>query len=104
MCHLFELREFYELLSAVCDDTQNLNETESETFSDTKFFPIPNPILFSIPNFFDTESDIIQKIGKDSKLRSFENEMSHAYNVLFNYKLKGIVHRFVSIDQILYFG
>ena len=42
---------------AVCDDTQNLNETESETFSRYQFFPIPNPILFSIPNFFDAESN-----------------------------------------------
>ena len=42
---------------AVCDNTQNLNETESETFFRYQIFPIPNPILFSIPNFFDTESD-----------------------------------------------
>ena len=62
--------EFYFLRLSVCDNAQNLNETESETFSDTKFFryriryffwyqifTIPNPILFSIPNFFDTESD-----------------------------------------------
>ena len=63
----------------MCDDTKNLNETESETFPipnisdsffDTKYFPIPNPILFRyqifpIPNpmlFYikkisDTESD-----------------------------------------------
>jgi len=25
-------------LAAVCDNTQNLNETESKTFSETKFF------------------------------------------------------------------
>ena len=31
-------------MTAVCDETQNLNETESETF-------------FPIPNFFDTKSD-----------------------------------------------
>ena len=36
----------------VCDETQNLNETESETFFRYQFFSIPNPILFSIPNFF----------------------------------------------------
>ena len=35
---------------AVCDNTQHLNETESETFPDTKCFPISNPILFSILN------------------------------------------------------
>ena len=44
-------------VGAVCDDTQNLNETESETFFRYQIFPIPNPILFSIPNFFDTESE-----------------------------------------------
>ena len=89
----------------VCDDTQNLNkaesesffryqivlipipilfqyqifsDTESDTFFNTKFFPIPNPILFSIPNFYDTESDTIQKIGKVLKPRSFETETSHS--------------------------
>ena len=36
----------------VCDETQNLNETESETFFRYQFFSIPNPILFSIPIFF----------------------------------------------------
>ena len=41
---------------AVCDDTQNLNETESETFSDTKFFR-HRIHYFLIPNFFYTESD-----------------------------------------------
>ena len=64
----------------VCDETQNLNETESffpipnifdtesNTFFDTNFFPIaiifsiqhftkPKPILFSIPNFFKTDTD-----------------------------------------------
>ena len=39
-------------LIAVCDETQNLSETESETFFRYQFFSIPNPILFSIPNFF----------------------------------------------------
>ena len=42
---------------AVCDDTKNLNETKSKTFSDTKFFPITNPIFFSIPISLDTQSD-----------------------------------------------
>ena len=32
-------------------------DTESDTFFDTKCFPIPIPILFSIPEFFETESD-----------------------------------------------
>ena len=54
-----------------------MNETESKTFSDTKFvryriryfflyqiFTKPNPILFTIPNLFDTESETIQKIEK----------------------------------------
>ena len=74
---------------SVCDDTQNLNETESETFFRYQIFPIPNPILFPIPNIFDTESDTFfvtkffryrirnhQKNGKVSKPRSFETETS----------------------------
>ena len=40
----------------MCDDTQNLNETESETFFRYQILPIPNPILFPIPNIFNTES------------------------------------------------
>ena len=38
--------------AAVCDETQNLNETESETFFRYQIFSIPNPILFPIPIFF----------------------------------------------------
>ena len=38
--------------TAVCDETQNLNETESETFFRYQIFSIPNPILFLIPIFF----------------------------------------------------
>ena len=44
--------ERWLLFDAVCDETQNLSETESETFFRYQFFSIPNPILFSIPNFF----------------------------------------------------
>ena len=40
------------MIMAVCDETQNLNETESETFFRYQFFSIPIPILFSIPIFF----------------------------------------------------
>ena len=43
--------------ATVCDETQNLNETESETFFRYQIFSIPNPILFSIPIFFDTDTD-----------------------------------------------
>ena len=60
----------------VCDDTQNLNETESETFFRYQIFPIPNPILFytnfflyRIRYFFDTklfdaESETTTKMEK----------------------------------------
>ena len=37
---------------SVCDNTQNLNGTKSESFFRYQIFPIPNPILFSIPNIF----------------------------------------------------
>ena len=78
-------------LYTVCDDTQNLNETESETFFRYQILPIPNPILFPIPNIFNTESDTFfdtkifryrirnhLKNGKVSKPRSFETETSHS--------------------------
>ena len=42
---------------AVCEKTQNLNETEFEKFFRYQIFPIPNLILFPIPNFYDTESN-----------------------------------------------
>ena len=54
-------------IESECGDTKNLNETESKTFSDTKYFRYRIRYFFSIPNFFDTESDTIQKIGKVSK-------------------------------------
>ena len=41
-------------------------------------FSKPIPILFSIPNFFETDTDTIKTIGKVSKPRSFETEMSHS--------------------------
>ena len=39
-------------------------ETESDTFFDTKKKPKPNPILFSIPKIFETESDTVKKMKK----------------------------------------
>ena len=80
----------------MCDDTQNLNETESETFFRYQILPIPNPILFPIPNIFNTKSDTFfdtkifryrirnhLKNGKVSKPRSFKTEMSHSAFVSF---------------------
>ena len=75
---------------SVCDETQNLNDTDSETFFGTKvfrdrfrdffryqnfrdrfqdffrysFFSRPVPRLFSVPNFFETGSDTIKKVQK----------------------------------------
>ena len=48
---------------AVCDNTQHLNETESET-----------PILFSIPN---SDTFLIQNPKLSKKWKRFETEMSH---------------------------
>ena len=45
------VRERWNEYRAVCDETQNLNETESETFFRYQIFSIPNPILFPIPIF-----------------------------------------------------
>ena len=53
------------ILCTVCDETQNQNETESETFSIAHFGPIPIPILFPIPQFFETST--IKINGKASK-------------------------------------
>ena len=90
----------------MCDETQNLNETESETFFRYQIFPIPNPILLSIPFFFDTESDTFfryriryffqyqifryrirshQKNRKVPKQRSFETETSHSGTMINDY-------------------
>ena len=41
----------------VTQNTQNLNETVSKNFFRYQIFSIQNPILFPIPNFYDTESD-----------------------------------------------
>ena len=63
----------------MCDDSQNLNETESETFFfQYQTFTILNPIcfdiIFFIPIFFDTDFffDIESKASK--KLKSFETK------------------------------
>ena len=58
-CILFHIN-ICIVIKSVCDNTTNLNETESDfflqipnisdnesnTFLDTKYFPIPNPIIF----------------------------------------------------------
>ena len=46
---------------AVCDETQNLNETGSETFFRYQIFSRPVPRLFSVPIFFETGSETIKK-------------------------------------------
>ena len=93
-------------LAPVCDETQNLNDTDTDTFFRYQFFSIPIPILFSDtnffryrtryffqyniflkpipffkPKFFKADTNTIQKNGKVSKPRSFETEMSH-YDVI----------------------
>ena len=52
----------------MCDKTQNLNETGSETFFRYQIFLRPVPRLFSVPNFFDSGSDTIKKL-KNSRNR-----------------------------------
>ena len=41
----------------VCDETQNLNDTDSETFFRYQIFSRPIPRLFSVPKFFETDSE-----------------------------------------------
>ena len=79
--HSLSLSYVFFTLPPVCDDTQNLNETESKSFFRYQIFSIPNPILFSISIFFDTESDTIQKIGKVLKPRCFETKKFRNRNV-----------------------
>ena len=52
------------MLVTVCDETQNLNETESKTFFRYQIFSIPNPILFCDTNFFPIPIPILFSIPK----------------------------------------
>ena len=45
------------MMTTVCDDTQNLNEIESETFFRYQICSIPNAILFFDTIFFDTDTN-----------------------------------------------
>ena len=57
ICHNDEGGNMTQLHSChtVCDDTQNLNDTESEFFSNNNFFStVVYPILYLIPDFVDT--------------------------------------------------
>ena len=49
-----------------------------------KIFPIPNPILFSIPNFFDTESDIFF----DTKFFPIQNPILFSIPIFFRYRIR----------------
>ena len=88
---MFKTDEFKIILTIFFDTESetfmipNISDTESDTFFDTKYFPIPNPILFLIPNISDTESDTflyqICSIPNPIPLKnrkSFEIEMSHS--------------------------
>ena len=46
------------MLNAVCDDTQKLNETRSETFFRYQIFSDTESDSFFDTYFFDTDSDI----------------------------------------------
>ena len=48
-------------------------DTESDTFFDTNFFPIPNPILFLIPKFFETNTNTF------SDTKFFRNRYRYFY-------------------------
>ena len=55
----FEKQELGNLWiqAPVCDETQNLNDTDSETFFRYQIFSRPIPRLFSVPKFFETGSE-----------------------------------------------
>ena len=78
-------RDFTDVtLVSVCDDTQNLNETKSETLFQYQIFPTPNPILFSIPNFFDTNTKSMLNPKPSKKWEGFEIEKFRNRNVTQN--------------------
>merc|ERR1712192_139140 len=98
---------------AVCDDTQNLNKTESKTFFRYQIFPIPNPILFPIPNIFNTESDTffdtkffryrIRNYPKNGK--SFETEKFQNRNITQNTQnLKEIEPNRIHVSSVYLLG
>ena len=65
----------------MCDETKNLNETESETFFRYQIFSIPNPKLFSIPKIFDTESETTKKLEK-FRTREVSKPKRHTLSVI----------------------
>ena len=56
-CRYTYIVHFFYGYCAVCDETQNLNDTDSETFFRYQIFSRPIPRLFSVPKFFETDSE-----------------------------------------------
>ena len=56
------------------NDTKMLIETDTKTFSDTKFSETETETFFSNTEFSETET--LKKLAKVSKPRSFETEVS----------------------------
>ena len=67
------------VVMSVCDDTKNMNKTESETFFRYQIFQIQNPILISILNFFPIPNPILSK-----KFEKFRNQYRYRYQILQN--------------------
>ena len=73
---------------AVCDGTQNVNDTDTffryqifsipipVLFSGTKFFRYRNRYFFPVPNFSDTGSDTTKK-NENSRYREFPVPVRH---------------------------
>ena len=58
LCSILNSEEMFEhVYLAVCDETQNLNDTDSETFFRYQIFSRPIPRLFSVPKIFETDSE-----------------------------------------------
>ena len=85
--------QFYTLPTAVCDETKNLNETESETFFRYQIFSIPNPKLFSIPKIFDTEfKTFLIPIFLDAESETDFDNKSEVFSVPIDMKEIARVH------------
>ena len=95
----------------MCDDTQNLNETESKTFSETKFFwyrmfLTPNPILslpILIPNC--TQPCLKQTIPRFCWICFFVTESETFYTKYFRYRIRYFFgYQICSILNLIFFA
>ena len=89
---------------AVSDETKNLNKTETETFFRYQNFSIPNPILFSIPKFSETDTDTIKKNQKVSKPKCQTLSLMPFLYIVVGWGGRGVGGGGVSKSEFLWFS